>query len=305
MSEDITNSMQHGHALMVNKLTVISHDLKGVSNAIGLPSVVRKRTRDQPPCTVIAPDSCTLEDMKDVLVTESRTSGNQDMCEGKLSTVLDTTDDKGEKSKQIEESESNKRNMTVSSVTRGESDETCQKSETSKRKRSSNTEPADGDGEELGGDNSKSPDRPTPEKRGRGRPSRGLWVLDSGDEGPEPSETYQKRPPGRPFGWRKITPEKSPMNFDDPSLIPKKPSLYTLNPFCVPVKLLKLPLKPTVVKNKDRVLPATPHRKKATQYNPQKMAGITSVNVHRMAAKIPQSKQHVLLPNAASQKVKY
>ncbi|OWF50470.1 uncharacterized protein LOC110450352 [Mizuhopecten yessoensis] len=114
------------------------------------------------------------------------------------------------------------------------------------------------------------------------------------------------RGPGRPAGAKKIIPERPEKVLEDPSEIPKKPSLYTLNPLCVPVSLLSLRNKPgctsaqPVVRKKS--FPAIISKKHSPLFNSQKNEGITSVSIHRMAAVIPVSKQHILLPNSATQK---
>ncbi|XP_033758756.1 uncharacterized protein LOC117341047 [Pecten maximus] len=153
---------------------------------------------------------------------------------------------------------------------------------------------------------SKGPSREK-KQRGVGRPPKGIYkVQEDRVELLKASEQMYGRRSGRPVGTRKVIPERPEKVPEDPTEIPKKPSLYTLNPFCVPVSLLPLRNKPvskhvTTAQNQV-LLPAIVSKKHGPLFNKQRNEGITSVSIHRMAAIIPVSKQHVLLPNSASQK---
>ncbi|XP_060073097.1 uncharacterized protein LOC132552915 [Ylistrum balloti] len=139
-----------------------------------------------------------------------------------------------------------------------------------------------------------------------GRPPKGMIKTEDEGDSSQTKDKWHWRRPGRLVGSKKVYPERQEKAPEDPSEIPKKPSLYTLNPFCVPVSLLPLHNKsislPVQTVTLKKQIPAIIPKKHSPMFNKRKNDGVTSVSIHRMAAVIPVSKQHVLLPNAASQK---
>lgn len=156
--------------------------------------------------------------------------------------------------------------------------------------------------DQNGPTDSKSDGPPSEKKRRMGRPPKGVYRLQEDRE----KISQELRRSGRMSGTRKFIPEQRKKEYEDPNEIPKKPSLYTLNPFCVPVSLLPLrgkqALRRVRIGENQKCLPAIVTKKTGPKFNKQRREGISTISIHRMAAIIPVSKQHVLLPNSASQK---